>query len=467
MRYTPFEVELPDVTDSHLAALCDVAEGWYVEYKSETPKPSDLAKSLSSFANRYGGWLFLGVKEDPTDNTADSFPGIASTDVTAALEQLRNAAKDLLHPTVSFSTQGLSGPLPAISLAEERAVVIVRVPEGGSPPYIHNDGRVYIRTGDSSSPVPARDRTTLELLHRKGEERVSLLASLASRTPEVSKAEEDVSYLHLFICSDPFEVLEHWYSGSYSDFTALMTSQPLPFDNIYASQDGFVARQARGNDRYKRVFTWEFSRRCTSFISIPLNTLRVPPLLHINADADIGEWSHYDEGKAFLASLRDDSLKLSRVIDLNLALPLIGAVLARHRTVAGSVGIKGPFYVKATIENVWRTIPFIDTAEYMANVGRFDVPVVQDSDLAAPPGGWPEGFIALPELEEVPSEEDPGTYARAIPIWLAVMQALGIPGQILAESAGNKLVEVALREAGRHRERWSQSAGTPPEPRQP
>lgn len=446
-----------------MAGLCDVAEGWYVEYKSELPSLRDLAKSLSSFANRSGGWLFLGVMENHDDNTAASFPGIPDQDVPTALERVRNAAKDLLQPTVLYDTRTLAGPLPATSLASGRSIIVVRIPEGASPPYVHNEGRIYIRTGDSSSPVPANDRTTVELLYRKGEEKTSLLEARASRMPEVSKAESNNSYLHLFICSDPFEVLAHWYGGSYSDFASMMVAQPLPFDNIYTSQDGFIARQARGNDRYHRTFTWEFSRKCTSFVTIPLNSVEVPPLLHINLDADLGDWVHYDEGKAFISSLRDDSLRLSRVIDLNIALPLIGGVLARHRTVSGSVGIKGPFYVRATVENVWRTIPFIDTAEYMANVRRFGVPVVQDSDLTAPLGGWPEGFIALPEMERVPTEEDPGNFAQAIPIWLAVMQALGIPGEILAESADNKLVEVALREAGRHRDRWAESAGLPPE----
>ena len=76
MRYTPFNktINEPDETDI-LGILRGVSEGWYVEYKSELPKIRDVAKSLSSFANQYGGWLFIGVEEDKKSKTAAGFPG--------------------------------------------------------------------------------------------------------------------------------------------------------------------------------------------------------------------------------------------------------------------------------------------------------------------------------------------------------------------------------------------------------
>ena len=204
MRYTPFDVDLHEVTETHMAGLREVAEGWYVEYKSEVPRPRELAKSLSSFANRYGGWLFLGIQENPADNTAATFPGVPDADVTSIVQQLRDAAKDLLQPTVPFFHHTLRGPLAELSLPSGHSIVIVRIPEGASTPYVHNDGRVYVRTGDSSSPVSATDRTTLDLLHRKAEGKISLIKDLIDRSPVVSKDEENTTYLHLALCSGPF-----------------------------------------------------------------------------------------------------------------------------------------------------------------------------------------------------------------------------------------------------------------------
>ena len=102
MRYTPFDVDLQEINETHLAGLREVAEGWYVEYKSEVPSPRVLAKSLSSFANRHGGWLFLGIQEDSADNTAASYPGISDSEVVSTLRRIRDAAKDLLQPTYAI-----------------------------------------------------------------------------------------------------------------------------------------------------------------------------------------------------------------------------------------------------------------------------------------------------------------------------------------------------------------------------
>ena len=63
MRFTPFDKAFDDISVGDLDGLMEVGEGWYVEYKSQLPNTRVLAKSLSSFANQYGGWLFLGVAE--------------------------------------------------------------------------------------------------------------------------------------------------------------------------------------------------------------------------------------------------------------------------------------------------------------------------------------------------------------------------------------------------------------------
>ena len=452
MRYTPFDVDLADVTATHLDGLREVAEGWFVEYKSQVPSPRELAKSLSSFANRHGGWLFFGIADDPTDDTAASFPGVPDADLTQTLHQLRNAAKDLLQPTVPFLHHTVKGPIADIALPPGRSIIIVRIPEGASPPYVLNDGRIYLRTGDSSSPVPATDRSTIDLLYRKAEEKNSVLAELIDRRPVLSQGEESTTYLHLALCSDPFLVLGHRYSGSFTDFSTTMSKDPLPFDNIYSSHNGFVARQAGRNERYKRLFTWEFSRTCNSFVTVPLTSLAVPETEADGSINDLGEWTHYDNGGRFASLLAQKDIQFSRVLNLNMILTVVGGVIARHRSLAGFAGVRGPFHLKVNIENTWRTIPFLDTPEYISHIETFDVPVVQDSDLTAPIGSWPEGFITAPEITHIASEMELVIDQSAINTWLAIMEALGIPGEVLAKS-GSEVLRVADREASWHRNR--------------
>ena len=131
---------------------------------------------------------------------------------------------------------------------------------------------------------------------------------------------------------------------------------------------------------------------------------------------------------------------------------LIEGIITRHRSLAGLAGVRGSFYIKAKIQNTWRVVPFVDTSQYISHIEAFDVPVVQDSDLSAPLGGWPEGFITAPELSQVPSDNERAISDSAIIIWIAIMQALGIPGEFLGKR-GNQILDVANREAERHRKR--------------
>jgi predicted HTH transcriptional regulator len=76
-EYSPFQKDFVQLDASDLTALRTVAEGWYVEYKREVPNASSIAKSVSAFANTYGGWLFYGIEEKSRDEpVAGAFPGI-------------------------------------------------------------------------------------------------------------------------------------------------------------------------------------------------------------------------------------------------------------------------------------------------------------------------------------------------------------------------------------------------------
>ena len=446
MRFTPFDKAYDELSAEDLESLKEVREGWYVEYKSKLPSTRDLAKSLSSFANQYGGWLFLGVDETPDSQTAGTCPGIEDKELHNVLESLRNAAKDIVRPQVTYQHRVLKGPVGAVGLSSSRSVVVVRVPEGSNTPYIHNDGRIYIRIGDSSSPIPATDKSTFDLLYRRGEDRRSYLKALIERSPELSKGEEGNGYLHLSILSDPYQTLGHWYQGTYSDFCATMGGVSIPFNNIYTAPDGFIARQVNANNRYNRLLTWEFSRNCNSFVTIPIPTLPLQDSDMILAHDVEAVWEHYSIGPQFRSSLASKGLEDCRILNLNVLLPLVGVIISRHRRIVAQANVKGPFYIKARIENVWRAIPFLDLSEYMTHVGRFDFPVLQSSDLMVPTGTSLDTFVVSPELQWVPAESEQITYDGPIKMWVGIMQALGIPGELLAENA-TALLSVGIRES--------------------
>ena len=98
--------------------------------------------------------------------------------------------------------------------------------------------------------------------------------------------------------------------------------------------------------------------------------------------------------------LDNAGLMAARILDLNQVLSLSLSIVLRHRRLAMQVGITGPFYVKVRIENIWRTMPFIDLPDLFEYILEFGFPLVQDSDIVAPTGG-----VALDELIELPERD--------------------------------------------------------------
>lgn len=431
-RYTPFEKHLTDISEDDLATLKNVHEGWYVEYKSELIKPRDLAKSLSSFANQSGGWIFFGVSEDRNLHVAENFPGIPDSDVSNALESLRNASKDLITPDVFYFSRVFKGPIASIGLKHGRSIIVVQIPEGADCPYIHNDGRIYRRIADSSDPKPETDRSRLDLLIEHGKQTRSRLADRIIQTPLVSQGEENQCYIHLSIISDPYETMGHWYSAGFSEFSELMRQKGLPFDNIYSKSGGYIARQIINNDPYNRILTWEFSRHCHSFITFPIPLVR-PPISNSNLPNN----SIY---KKFMLKIKKNRLDMTRIVDLNLVLSVLMSITIRHRRLAWHANVKGPFYVKAHLENIWRTVPFIDLPAFWDQVSKYELPLVQDKYVLAPNGTSLDTFVVLPErdapkLESLNSKKEVlDQISDTIKIGRHILEAFGITPDVMMHS---------------------------------
>jgi hypothetical protein len=421
-RYNPFSCELADVSAAELSGLREVSEGWYVEYKSQPISVKAFGKSLSAFANQYGGWLIIGVAADQNTLCATAFPGVLKEDVPRVLQALRNSAKDTLNPEVFYETRVFDGPVNEIELDPARSIVVVRIPPGVDTPHVHIDGRIYRRVGDASDPRPENDRVILERLWRKGDRVRQRLAEFVTRTPVTSQAEENQPFLHLALLSDPYQVKEHWYPKGFSEFVAQMRTNPIPFDNFFSRAQGFVARQVADNQANRRVFTWEFSRNCDSFVTMPINSYTAPDYL-----------AGYGTAPEFIAVVNEAALTGVRFLDLNAIFSAVGAIASRHRKLVEEAEIMGPFFVKAHLENVWRTVPFIDMSSYIAHVREYGIPVVQDESVLVPPGVDPVTFTRLQECGTQPIPADL-SLKDVISISLPIFQALGIAGELFIEN---------------------------------
>lgn len=425
MQYSPFNKPLKDVQPDELSALRDVSEGWYVEYKSQIVSQSVLAKTISSFANQYGGWLILGVAEDRATHVAGTFPGIPNAQVQGGLESLRNASRDTVRPSVFFEHRIFEGPINAIGLARNCSLIVVQIPQGPNTPYVHNDGRIYRRIADSSNPKSETDRATLDLLFQRGVQSRSRLEEYIARDPVVSKAEDRVPYLHLFIFSDPFEFQGHWYGGNFRDFSEVMKLDMLPFNNIFPSSQGYVARQT-GNKPYFKSLTWEFSRKCHSFVTFPIPVL---PEDHMDAS-----WNTFSIGNEFIEKYCDSDLAPARILNLNVIIDFCAAVLTRHRHLAHQAEVVGPFFIKARLDDVWRCVPFLDLPAYLSQISEFGLPVVQDSEIMAPVGTSINSFQLVGPTRSQSVTEERVDIDDIMKISPSILMALGVSDEALLNS---------------------------------
>ncbi len=159
MFYSPFEdiyniFEISKLKYSDLGLLREHDEGYCVEYKElydKAFKEKKLPKSACAFANRNGGWLFVGV------NDKGIVVDVDLSEITK--ESLYSIIAARVHPTPYVDITILENPEKA-----GFGVIVFYISEGKNTPYIAN-GTIYVRNGNTSDPA---DRTELDLLTKKG-----------------------------------------------------------------------------------------------------------------------------------------------------------------------------------------------------------------------------------------------------------------------------------------------------------
>lgn len=430
-RYSPFDKAIHDLQPPDLTILKNVHEGWYVEYKRQMIKASALAKSLSAFANTYGGWLFIGVQEQSGDNVvAGEFPGIPEEDVEGALQSLRKSAADHLNPTPFFETTVLRGPCDENGLAEGKAIIAVEIPQSHTAPHVHKDGRIYRRVADGSEPKPETDRFVLDQLWRRAEPLRKMTRNWIKRDPEFSQKDEGISYVRLLLCVDPWRQRDPLLGAPLSEIRRILkggeTSLPsVPFDTIYTTEEGLTARQLKGNDPANYGLTWRLRWNMSFDIVLPLQ-LHAPDV----PDHLIGEFDGYVHAERFIDMLNEQGHTRPRIADLNFMLRLLLGIVSQYRHLLKLAGVGGEFYCKARVLNAWRMVPFVDVETLLDEFKAHGLPMVMDRTVTVPTGDDPESFVHIYEDLKLKEEEDKEftfIILQAIRIFALVVPAFGVP----------------------------------------
>lgn len=143
------EISTTRVSPPEVKKLLSLSEGHFMDLKSIRIAPGKLTKAISAFANAEGGELFIGVEDSPR-----KWEGFETEeDANAHLQVF----EELFPLGADFDYQfleadGENGLIVKATVSKTRDLV-----EAG-------DGKVYVRRGAQSLPVPEGDR--LEALKR-------------------------------------------------------------------------------------------------------------------------------------------------------------------------------------------------------------------------------------------------------------------------------------------------------------
>lgn len=438
-NYTPFPgKKREDLRASDLVALRDVAEGWYVEYKRALPNAKSIAKSVSAFANTYGGWLFYGVQEkNKTDSVAENCPGIARADLDAALQSIRHACASLLNPTPHFDVQVVWGPDPTMHLAEDHAVVCIEIPFSTFAPHIHSSGAIYRRVADGSDPIAETDRHQLDLLFNRRDKINLDYKNWIERAPERSEREAGHPYLRLLLEADLYRA-----SGKSWDLTVSQVREALnapasgvliPLESVYPSSIGIVARQTSSLHSHEAFgLTWIVGRGLRCEIWLPVNTHSVNDPDHLRVH--LGQYQHSEE---FIADLKAARVGSARILDLNQIFNLLVIASAMYLNLLDKAGVSADkIHAKALLGDVWRCIPFLDTATMLDRARTSGLPLTLTDEAMVPSGTDAESFAEIP-LDFDESERLLGPVLFAAWLFELICRALGLEG-IMMENEHDK-----------------------------
>ncbi len=400
-KFNPFNKEISKLEASDLAILQEVYEGWFVDYKQDIIPAKDLAKQIAAFANSNGGWLFLGIKEkEGKERTASEFCGV--TDINKALETIRNAASQHIHPQFTgYTYQVIKGPNNEIGLEKDRAIIVIEIQPGCEPPYIHSSGQIYRRFDDESRPE--KDRLELDKLYAKSEKFNQWFIDYYTQQPTLLRPE--FPRLFLYFISDPRESYQaEQVLITFDEFKDVMQGHKedevnTPYDNFYGSARGYIARQIYNNAPTHDVFTFEWKLIGDAFVEIPLNII---PLLrdienymknkknginHLTIDEN-NIISHFKKLVNFDKFYRP-------IIDYTHIAVSVTAAATQFFHLRQKANINSSTFIKVKLVNVGHTIPFLDSPKYFEHISNSGFPITRDNELWCPPGKKLEDFLLI------------------------------------------------------------------------
>ena len=402
MTFNPFDKLIHNlkVGDLDLLVTKEVAEGYWIEYKSDFPKNHKIARSISSFANSYGGWYFIGVEADKTRNVATNIVGFDLVTYPNPIDKVREIIKSHIDPAPIFY-------LHLVDLGEGRAVLIAYIPDNQETPFILQEGRIYRRVGDSSNPMLENDRYALDRLVDAGRQVERAFEDFCKDSRTFSQVEDGNGWVSIFLEPYPLNNIAFdgvgWYTNDKVEQLIKLSEQLMPILMADGAEWGtgnilFNSAQITGRSIILRQVSAPFGNNVLT-IEI-FNDARVRffiPLQVIN-------WVNTES----LQNLRSKCVKNIISESISQGQDFYFLKFFSIDQLWASIGILFSYYRVATqqffpnenitsfrgaisIDDIWRHVPFIDDDAWADHINKFHFPIMNYSSRFIP--AFPQKYL--------------------------------------------------------------------------
>ena len=431
MPYNPFDKELLGLTEADLAQLIDkeISEGWYVEYKRDVPRLNTnkldnlkIAKSVSSFANTKGGWIFWGITCDDK-NKPVSIDGITISEFRNFDDQISQIINSNISPQPIYH-------LRKMSLPNENELIIIQVEESPTPPYITSQGIIYQRENNESKPI--KDRYIIEKLNERTTSYYEAIERFCNFDLPETKGQADwnQTYLELYVFPLPFDgfTFKEFYSSEFfkevavrfyqnvevnlkiDDETIENTKQidlNLGFNSIYSSEGSLIVRPLRDKNLIYKSTTVELFENGNLKFFIPIyefDTQNIPEHYRNSNTINylLDKYSPYETVKQHAYGMyrgnsdyklpditqrsSSDFVNHIKFIDgIELILTIL-IIVSKYKAVLtdNNFDLQSKIGFRARITDCWRKFVFFDDDDYLEKIKLYNIPISPKNEIEIP-----------------------------------------------------------------------------------
>lgn len=381
--YYPFKSKLDNVSGNDLRLLSDVSEGWYIEYKSQDIKIADYAKYLSAFANQYGGWLIIGIREGNNANrTASEYIGICNSVVDDILTKIREASAAHTSPEVLYEIKVVQGPCAEIDLPDDKSIIIVGIPSSDNTPHIHSSGRIYRRLSDQSKPKEENDRYILDDLWKRGINKKKRTAKRLTDIPCLPKSQSEMPIAHVFFMPAQGQPIPS-RKLSFMQFSDIVKNKDdcisglcAPMESVYTTTQGYVARQIKNNNPGAPTFTLRWWHDGVVRFDIPLNAYDLQQIR-----ASLSNYKHIDEyyEQAILAGYSN-----MKVVDYSMLVQSVSSLANSFIHILNTTDDSRDHYSCFTLRNIFYTSPYVESGKFIERINTNSIPLMLEKEIVVP-----------------------------------------------------------------------------------